>query len=103
MVQKRTLENVNLSKILLLKNNMLGHCRAVSLNIFTGSQTMKIEVPSLETLEAGDVSITIHSNDGEESVLVCEVSRWPNREAAEEYMRFLRLEAEGLLSGTMLH
>ena len=64
---------------------------------------MKIEVPSLETLEAGDVSITIHSNDGEESVLVAEVSRWPNKEAAEEYMRFLKLEAEGLLSGSMIH
>lgn len=64
---------------------------------------MKIEVPLVETLEEGDVSITIHSNDDDSSVLVAEVSRWPNREAAEEYMRFLRLEAEGLLSGTMLH
>ena len=64
---------------------------------------MKIEVPPLETLEEGDVSVSIHSNETDSSVLVAEVSKWPSREAAEEYMRFIKLEAEGLLSGTMLH
>ena len=65
---------------------------------------MKIEIPSVETLEEGDVAFSIHdahADDG--SVFVAEVSRWPSRDAAEEYMRFLRLEAEGLLSGTAIH
>ena len=64
---------------------------------------MKIEVFSVETLREGDVSVTVHESDDDTSVLVAEVSRWPNRAAAEEYMRFIKLEAEGLLSGTMLH
>ena len=65
---------------------------------------MKIEIPSVETLEEGDVALSIHdahADDG--SVFVAEVSRWPSREAAEEYMQFLRLEAEGLISGTAIH
>ena len=64
---------------------------------------MKIEVPSVDTLEEGDVSFSIHVDNDDGSVIVAEISRWPSRAAAEEYMQFLRLEAEGLLSGTMIH
>ena len=45
---------------------------------------MKIEIPSVETLEEGDVSFSIHADNDDGSVIVAEISRWPSRAAAEE-------------------
>ena len=81
----------------------VGPLQGRSLNLFLGPKSMKIEIPSVETLEEGEVSFSIHADNDDGSVIVAEISRWPSRAAAEEYMQFLRLEAEGLLSGTVIH
>jgi len=60
---------------------------------------MKVDLPDVSDLIEGDTSITLHE-DGK-IVLVVEVSKWDNVSAAKEYIDYISLDAQGLLSGTL--
>lgn len=60
---------------------------------------MKIDLPDVNDLVEGDSSISLHE-DGQ-TVLVIEVSKWDNLSAAKEYIDYIKIETQGLLSGTL--
>ena len=60
---------------------------------------IKIDLPDVNDLVEGDSSISLHE-DGQ-TVFVIEVSKWDNLSAAKEYIDYIKIEAQGLLSGTL--